>query len=312
MAIVSEGKQMITVKVPATTANLGPGFDVLGLALNLYNFVEMELREQGLEIEIIGEGKDIISPNRDNIVYRAAQLVWEKCGFHYEGLYIKLVNNIPLARGLGSSAAAIIGGMLAANVLAGSPLSNDELLTLATELEGHPDNVAPALFGGLVISNYENGKILTHHIAVKNNIFIIAVIPEFQVSTKLGRELLPKLITMEDAAFNISRVSFLITAFLTGNYQLLDVGMEDKLHQQYRSKLIPGFEAAIRDAKSAGALGVALSGSGPTIVAFSTKSNKLENISLSIKNAFKEFGVNVSIQELIPDNFGAKVINGGY
>ncbi|MFA5536117.1 MAG: homoserine kinase [Bacillota bacterium] len=303
---------MITVRVPATTANLGPGFDVLGLALSLYNFVEMELREQGLEIEISGEGKDIISQDTENIVYKAAQSVWKKCGFQCKGLYIKLVNNIPLARGLGSSAAAIIGGMLAANALAGNPLSNEELLILATQLEGHPDNVAPALFGGLVISNYENGKMLTHRIVVNNSVHIIATVPDFQLPTKLARELLPEFVSIEDAAFNLSRISFLVTAFITGNYQLLRIGMEDKLHQPYRSKLIPGLEAAFKNAKNAGALGVTLSGSGPTVVAFSTKSQELENISLSMANAFQDFGINVSTQKLLPDNFGAKVVNGGF
>lgn len=303
---------MITVCVPATTANLGPGFDVLGLALNLYNYVKMEIREQDMVIEVTGEGKDSIPTDRENIVFKAAQKVWGKCGFQYNGLYIKLENNIPLARGLGSSAAAITGGMVAANALVGYPLSSYEILHLATEFEGHPDNVAPALFGGLVISNFENGKVHNHQIQVQEGLNIVAIVPDFQLSTKLGRGLLPKLVTLKDASFNISRASLLITAFLTGDFQLLSLGMEDRLHQPYRSKLIPGMEAALTNGKKAGALGVALSGSGPTVIAFCSEKNQLECVSSSMARAFNEADINVSIKNLLPDNLGARVINGGF
>lgn len=303
---------MISVRVPATTANLGPGFDVLGLALNLYNYVEMKTNAQGLTIEIIGEGEDLIPINEENIVFRAAKKVWEKCQFRYDGIYIKLKNNIPLARGLGSSAAAITGGMVAANALAGYPLSNQEILQLATEFEGHPDNVAPALLGGLIISNFENGKVHTHQIEVHDRLQIVAIVPDFQLSTKLGRELLPQFVTIEDASFNISRVSFLITAFLTGNFKLLNLGMEDRLHQPYRSELIPGMEKAFLNAKKAGAYGVALSGSGPTLIAFCPDNIQFEQISSSMARAFREHNISISIMNLLPDNYGARVINGGF
>lgn len=302
---------MVLVSVPATTANLGPGFDVLGLALNLYNFVEMRLSSRGLTIEVEGEGKASIPTDDRNIVFQAARKVWNKCGFAYPGLHIKLSNNIPLARGLGSSAAAITGGIVAANALAGYPLSTTELLKLASEFEGHPDNVAPALLGGLVMSIVDGAHIYAHKIEIRPDIRIGAVIPHFPLSTKKGRQLLPKQVPLEDAVYNISRTAFLITAFLQDRLDLLTYGMQDKLHQPYRSSVIPGMEQALQRARAAGAQGVALSGSGPTLVAFCGEHN-IDEVCHAMETAFQEQRIEVSIMKLLPDNQGARVINGGY
>lgn len=301
---------MVTVRVPATTANLGPGFDVLGLALNLYNHVEMELSPHGLTIEVEGEGQASIPTDDSNVVYQAACKVWNICGFTYPGIHIKLSNNIPLARGLGSSAAAITGGIVAANALAGYPLTTEELLKLAIEFEGHPDNVAPALLGGLVMSIVDGDEIYSHKVEVKHNLQIGAVIPHFPLSTKKGRQLLPKQVLLEDAVYNISRTAFLVTAFLQNRFDLLPHGMQDRLHQPYRSAAIPGMELAFDRAKAAGAQGVAISGSGPTLVAFCV--DNIDNICHEMEAAFLEQGIDVSIMKLLPDNDGARVINGGF
>lgn len=300
---------MVTVRVPATTANLGPGFDVLGLALNLYNYVEMEFCTEGLIIEVDGEGSSSIPKDETNIVYQAAQKVWEKCNYPCKGVHIKLTNNIPLTRGLGSSAAAITGGIVAANALLGYPLTDEELLQLATGFEGHPDNVAPALLGGLVISIMDGKQVYSHKVAIETDLQIGAVIPHFSLSTKNGRQVLPQQVSREDATFNIGRTAFLVAAFLQGNYDLLQFGMQDRLHQPYRSSLIPGMEAAFQKAREAGARGVTLSGSGPTLVAFCLQN--IDHICQEMKSAFTEQGIESSIMKLLPDNEGARVINGG-
>ncbi|NLC76123.1 MAG: homoserine kinase [Clostridia bacterium] len=300
---------MVTVRVPATTANLGPGFDVLGLALNLYNFVEMSFTAGGLQIEIIGEGTAGIPRDENNIVFRAAQKVWQKCNYDCQGVRIRLINNIPLARGLGSSAAAITGGMVAANALLDYPLSNDELLQLATGFEGHPDNVAPALLGGLVMSIMEGENVISHKIPVQGDLQVGAIIPHFTLSTENGRQILPQQFSREDAIFNVGRTALLVAAFLQRKYDLLQFGMQDRLHQPYRSSLVPGMETAFQKAKAAGASGVALSGSGPTVVAFGVEN--MDVICGEMLAAFAEQGIEASIMKLLPDNEGARVINGG-
>jgi homoserine kinase len=300
---------MVTVRVPATTANLGPGFDVLGLALNLYNYVEMEFCAEGLIIEVEGEGGSGIPRDQTNIVYQAAQRVWQKCNYDCKGVKIKLTNNIPLARGLGSSAAAITGGIVAANALLGYPLTGEELLQVATNFEGHPDNVAPALLGGLVISVMDEEQVFSHKVSLQTKLQIGAVIPHFTLSTKNGRQVLPQQVSREDAIFNIGRTALLVAAFLQGNYDLLQYGMQDRLHQPYRSSLIPGMESAFQKAKEAGAQGVTLSGSGPTLVAFCLQN--IDYICQEMTSAFTKQGIEVSIMKLLPDNEGARVINGG-
>lgn len=302
---------MVTVCIPATSANLGPGFDTLGLALSLYNYVEMEIGTRGLEIEIEGQGSLAIPRGKENIVYQGALKVWEQCGFDPQGVRIKLRNNIPLARGLGSSAAAITGGILAANALAGYPLSDQEILHLATQIEGHPDNVAPALFGGLVISTMEDGTVYSHKISVDKELQTGVVIPEFPLATKKGRGILPKQVSLEDAVFNVSRTAFLMTAFLENRFDLLKYGMQDRLHQPYRSQLVPGMETAFQRGLDAGAQGVALSGSGPTLIAFGSD-NTVDAVCKEMLSAFTEQGIEASIMKLLPDNKGARVIDGGH
>ena len=297
---------MVRVRVPATTANLGPGFDTLGLALNLYNIVEMELTPGKLEIVVTGQGSETIPTTEENIVFQAALKIWQQVGFSCSGVRIKLINQIPVASGLGSSAAAITGGMVAANYLAGSPFSLDGLLQIAAELDGHPDNVAPAMLGGLVICVKENQDIYYHKIELDSDFQIGAVTPHFPLATKAARQILPGTIPLTDAVFNLGRVSLLIAAITSKKYELLKIAMMDRLHQPYRVQLNPTMEEAFANALKAGALGVALSGSGPTLIAL-TREN-LKEICEAIQEVFLEHNINSTVMHLLPDNHGVQLV----
>jgi len=297
---------MIRVQVPATTANLGPGFDCLGMALKLYNYVEMKQLDNGLVIEIQGDGIDTIPTNEQNIVYMAAQKVFNKVGAQPTGLKIRLTNNIPTCRGLGSSAAAIVGGVLAANILVGNKLGPKELLEIATEMEGHPDNVAPALMGGIVVSATIEGEIQTIKIAPPTELKTIVAVPDFQLSTKRAREVLPSQITMQDAVFNISHVALLVAALCQGKLDKIGYAMEDRLHQSYRSALVPGMKKVLAAARLAGAKGVVLSGAGPTLIAFTDKSVDL--IAQVMKDTFRQAGVRTKVMVLEPSSVGARAL----
>ena len=275
----------VTVKIPATTANLGAGFDTLALALDLYNYVTIELAAK-THIEVENEGKDSLPLDDENIVYIAAKAVFDMAEVKMDGLKIKLVNNIPLARGLGSSAAARVGGAMAANYLLGNRFSRDEIMSLTADLEGHPDNVTPSLFGGFTISYVDKGELKYFKISPNVKFKIVVVIPQFEVSTSKAREILPSEISRKKTVFNISRACLLVSSILTGQLEYIDAGMQDMLHQPYRKKLVPGMDDVFEAAMKSGARGVALSGAGPSIVAFATEN--FEAIGKSMQRAFLE------------------------
>ena len=278
----------ITVKVPATTANLGSGFDTLALALDLYNYVTIEL-DTKTHIEVENEGKDSLPLDKENIVYVAAKSVFDMAEVKMDGLKIKLVNNIPLARGLGSSAAARVGGAIGANYLLGNRFSKDEIMSLTAELEGHPDNVTPALFGGFTISYVDKGELKYFKISPSVEFKIVVVIPQFEISTSKAREVLPSKISRDGAVFNISRACLLVSSILTGKLEYIGAGMQDMLHQPYRKELVPGMDDVFEAAMENGARGVALSGSGPSIAAFATE--RFEAIGKSMQKAFLEHNI---------------------
>lgn len=261
---------MVKVKVPATTANLGPGFDTMGMALDLYNTVEMELTDQ-LEISVFGQGADDIARDETNIVYQAAAIAFTKANFNFKSLKIKLTNDVPVARGLGSSAAAVVGGVLAANALMGNPLAEQELADLVTEIEGHPDNVLPALIGGVVIAGWGASGLVYKKITTKPALKAAVAIPEFYLKTKEARGVLPSQVPYGDAVFNLNRAALLVAGLMAEDYELLSQVMEDKLHQPYRSKLIPGMDEIMLEVKEAGAIGGVLSGAGPTMLALADR-----------------------------------------
>jgi homoserine kinase len=295
---------MVRVQVPATSANMGPGFDTLGIALQLYNTVEMEEIEEGLVIDIEGEGADKIPRDSSNIIYQAANTVFKQVNYVPKGIRMKLINNIPVARGLGSSAAAIVGGIVAANFVSGEQLAEKDLLAIATSIEGHPDNVAPALLGGIVVSAMDDEDVKYIKITPPSGLKCIVAIPDFHLSTSAARDVLPTSVSMQDAVFNIGRASLLVGAFISGDLSLLSVAMDDKLHQPYRSNLVPGMKKVFAAAKLAGARGVALSGAGPTLIAFADKN--IELITKVMKETFTENGVKVKVLILDPNPIGAR------
>jgi homoserine kinase len=221
---------------------------------------------------------------------------------------VDCVNQIPLSSGLGSSAAAKLTGLLAANALLGKPLTNAEILNLATEMEGHPDNVAPAMLGGLVVSTTENGNVVAHRIVGTENapsLYITVVFPEFHLPTQEARRALPQQVTLKDAVHNISRTVLVAEAFRNGDIDLLGKAMTDTLHQPHRLPLIPGAQAAMDAAKGSGASAAALSGAGPSVIAFSSKQDPA--IGEVMKHAFEERGLQARIFQLKMSNHGAEV-----
>ena len=304
----------ITIRVPATSANLGPGFDSLGLALDLWNDTVITLAIE-YSVQINGEGRERLSPGENNMIIRSAQQLAERVGKRLPPFHVDSINRIPLSSGLGSSAAAKLTGLLGANILLGKPLLRDEILDLATEMEGHPDNVSPALLGGLVVSTVEQGKVFAHKINVENNhnslgsfgspFHITVAFPDFHISTKQARAALPDQVSMKDAVHNISRTVLLAEAFRNGDLDLLGKAMTDALHQRYRLALIPGGQQAMDAAKEAGAAAVALSGAGPSLIAFSTQRGPA--IGEAMQQAFKQAGLEARIFPLKMSNHGAEV-----
>ncbi len=297
----------VKVRVPGTTANCGPGFDTVGIACTIYSELELILSEKGnLTIEIDGEGKGNIPTDENNIIYQAVQTVLDKVGKPYQGIYLKLSNKIPLARGLGSSAAAIVGGLIAANAATGNTLTKEEIFSIATRIEGHPDNVAPAIFGGITISVMQDDQPVYLRFMPEKKLSLIVAIPEFNLSTHRARQVLPDTLTMKDAVFNISRVALLIGALCKGEFHYLRYALEDKVHQPYRQQLIPGMQQVFHAAIAKGAYGAALSGAGPCLIAF-TDSNCHE-IGTAMVQAFADHNINSNSVILTIDAEGAKVI----
>ena len=269
-------KTSVTLHVPATTANLGPGFDCLGLALDLWNEVTVSLEGQGINIEIQGEGQETLAKDDSNLIFQAFSLAARKFGVDIpKGISIVCRNRIPISSGLGSSSSAIIAGLIAARSLFSLNMSDQQLLEIGLELEGHADNIAACLLGGLVIVIKDGEALITQKIKI-NHILVTIALPQVQLSTRQARKVLPDQYSRQDAVFNIGRTAALISALISGDYTYLRSSMEDRIHQPYRLGLIPGAQAALDAAYEAGALGAALSGAGPSLIAFhSTADNRI-------------------------------------
>lgn len=290
---------MIEVRVPASSANIGPGFDALGLSLGLYNTYIFQEISRGIEINGFEEGLK----EDDNLVYTSMAKTFEAIDYSPKGIRIDGNMQIPISRGLGSSAACILGGVLGANYLAGGPLSKEDVFKLAVDIEGHPDNIAPALFGGLVASIMEKNQVYYNHINISKGIKFIALIPDFTLSTEQSREILPKEISYKDGVYNVGRVALLLSALSNGRFDLLKHGLKDSLHQPYRGKLIQGFDLVSSKCEELGALGVYLSGAGPTIMAIVGDDNK--NFLKEIKLYLNSLGYHWEVKELELDLVGA-------
>ena len=258
----------VTVIIPATSANLGPGFDCLGLALALYNRVTFTaVPHPTLTIEVTGLDAEKVPTDETNLVYQSASCMFDRLGKRPSGLHIQQENNIPVSSGLGSSSTAVLAGLLGANALVNGHYTQSDVLVIAAAEEGHPDNVAPALLGGLVLGVMKDDSVYIEQLPIARQ-KVAVILPDFHLLTHDARAALPTQISRQDAIFNASRLPLLIRALETADYPKLTLAMQDKLHQPYRLPLIPGMADAFATAYAAGAAGVALSGAGPSLIAF--------------------------------------------
>ncbi len=308
-------KLEVKVKVPATSANLGPGFDAIGLALQIYNELTLSVAEGSRsEVYIEGEGADSLPRDESHLSLRAAAALFKAAGLEPPPWKLRQFNRIPAGSGLGSSSAAIVGGMLAANAFLPRPLSREQILELAVEMEGHPDNVAPALYGELVISCREGRELRTVQVPTAPGLRLLVAVPDIALSTPAARRVLPQQLPREDAVFNLGRAAALIAALSAGKEEVLGWATEDRLHQPYRCPLIPGAEAALATARRAGTGGAAISGAGPSIIAFWFERGEADPreglISAALREAFAAAGRRCRIFSTLPDGHGALCLAG--
>jgi homoserine kinase len=312
----------VRVRVPATSANLGPGFDTLGLAFQLYNFVTIRAAEGDDDVVTAsGQGESTLATGAGNIAMIAVRRLLNFAGVPDMPVHLHLENRIPMSRGLGSSAAARVGAVTAANAWAqqlGFPgATPEELLALATELEGHPDNVAAAQYGGLVVSTQSTisqttestfTPVCASRLAVQKWPGFVVFIPEVELATKTARDVLPDGVFRADANFNIGHTALLLSALVNGEWHLLPEALQDRLHQQHRSILMPGFDAITKAAADAGAYAATLSGAGPTILAWLPPSDAVAGeVSQAMKDAAAEHEIFGQTQELDVDLDGCVV-----
>ena len=302
---------MITVRVPATTANLGPGFDCLALALNLYNEADFDVFPSGegadgsVKIDVTGEGVGVLSTGGDNLIVRAARRLYQEAGQPFPArLAVHCRNRVPLGSGLGSSAAAIVTGLAGANALLGSPFSAGRILELASELEGHPDNAAAAVLGGLVLVT--GGKALLARRVEMAPLDLAVVVPEFNLPTHAARAALPGQVPLADAVFNAGHAVLVVEALRSGDLELLGQVMEDRLHQPYRLKLVPGAAQALAAARQAGAAAATLSGAGPGVIAFGR--GDLSAVAAAMLAAFTTAGLPARSWLVSPSPSGVHIV----
>lgn len=295
----------VDVIVPATTANLGPGFDCIGAALNLYNRFRFAHAD---DVVIRTTGQDVLTAGRDNLVYRAFARAFGLLSKPVPGVEITIDIQVPLSRGLGSSATAIIGGLLGANSLGGLNLSPKSLLEIAIAIEGHPDNVVPALCGGCQLS-VSGQQWTVCPLDWHESLQVVAVVPNFKLSTETAREVLPEQVDRADAIFNVAHVGLLVRALATANGDWLRVALDDRLHQPYRSSLIPGFASVQAAALAAGAHGMVISGAGPTLLAFTTAhANNREAVGNAMVAAWRASDIEATAHYLDLDREGGRVV----
>lgn len=298
---------MVKVRVPATTANLGPGFDCLGMAVAIYNEITID-RAESASVEITASGSAAtsdISLDSSNLVYRAAAHVLKLAGQNPSGIRLNLNINAPLARGLGSSASAIAGGMFAANEFAGNPLTLADLARETTRMEGHPDNVVPCLVGGLTSSLCLGEEVLYQQVQPAASIRCVFFIPDYELETAKARGVMPAEVSMADAVFNSSRIPFVLSHLSTGNLENLRMIMDDRLHQPYRIPLIRGYEDVREAALTAGAAAVCISGAGPTILAV-CNTETAPAVAVAGKAALEAAGVQVDCRIVETDPNGCR------
>ena len=295
------------VRVPASIANLGPGFDTLGLAVSLSNELTVELGTPEFAIRVEGEGKSQLSGDSSNLVARAALRLYRVLGFEPPGMQIQALNGIPLGSGMGSSAAAIVSGLLIANTAANAGLTREELLEHAYVMEGHADNVAACLFGGLVAVAASDDSVVSAQLPMAE-MRMVVVLPQLDLPTSSMRQALPRNVPLSEAVFNLGRLALTLEALRVGDYQLLSTAMHDRLHTPYRVPLIPGFEQARNAALEAGAASVTLAGAGPGIVAFTGEGHEM--VAAAMAAALRGHELTTREYVLTLDRVGAQVLGG--
>lgn len=297
---------MIKLKVPASAANLGPGFDCLGLALALYNSVEVS-QAAGFKLEIEGEGANTLSLDiNNNLFFQAYWRYFQEVEEDPVPVKAKLINHIPLARGLGSSAATVVAGLKSAAYFAQKKLGEVELLNLAASLEGHADNVAAALFGGLVLTYQEKNCYQRQKLDFNSQIGMLIIIPQQQLKTKVARQVLPKQISLETAVFNLSRVVLLAKAFAKADFKLLTVATQDKLHQPYRQQLIRQYSEVAKIASKIGLPALVISGAGPSLLAF-CRQDECQELKAKLEAEFNLINFNSQVKVVSVAKTGAEL-----
>jgi len=299
----------VTVSVPATTANLGVGFDCIGAALTMANQFEFTAVDNNtaLKITVLGQEAEKVGTDADNLIYQSFVKLYQQIGQTPPNIELKITLGVPLSRGLGSSATAIIGGLLGANNLAGNPLSRSQIMNMAIAIEGHPDNVVPALLGNCQLSVAQGDQWQICPIPWHAEIIPVVAIPNFELSTEQARSVLPDSYNRSDAIFNISRMGLLLRGLATNNSQWLHTALADKIHQPYRQKLIVGYEELHSAAISAGAYGMVISGAGPTLLALSER-DRTEQVVRSLAAAWTELGIEPIVRSPAIDTVGARVL----
>ena len=299
----------IRVAAPATTANLGPGYDCLGMALDIWNTLEVELLAYDAlpVVSVSGEGEGELEDGPENLVYSSMEFLYRELGRAMPPVRVSCENEIPLARGLGSSAAAISGGLAAANALAGGEFSSRELLEMAATIEGHPDNVAAAVMGGLQLVVTEESTLYTVPVSVPAAIHAVLFIPETRIATADARAVLPPQLSVQDAVHNMARVALLVAGMATNHPEYLAVATQDRLHQPYRQPLFPAMKLLMKAARDAGALGAFLSGSGSTVLALAQ--GREMTVAYEMAEAARQASVEGTVRVTQPTVLGAHLLS---
>jgi homoserine kinase len=301
-------QQGVTVKVPASTANMGPGFDAIGMAFQLYTVIRMEIASE-TKITVSGDHLAALPTDKSNLLYQVAAHLYQSLDRSVPELAIEVSSEIPLTRGLGSSAAAVVGALVAANMLAGKPYTKDQLFSMSARIEGHPDNVGASFFGGIIVSTMPNGEREVPYVRlpVPQSLRVLGVIPDFWLSTDKARSALPDDYEKKDVIFTLGHSSLLVAALAQNRLDLLAEAMQDKIHQSYRASLIPGLSEILSDAVSHGALGTALSGAGPTSLCFYETDAQRKSLSRFLARVMDENKVGYQLLDLVPDSTGVQI-----
>ena len=299
----------VEVRAPATTANLGPGYDCLGMALDIWNRLTVSTLPAGSTptVQVNGEGEGELAGDTDNLTYRAMAFLYDEADTPIPPLELVCQNGIPLSRGMGSSAAAIAGGLVAANALLDEPFSANDLLEMAATIEGHPDNVAAAVHGGLRLVVLEDNQIYTAPIRIPAELQAVLFIPENRIATVDARRVLPAEISVADAVYNMSRAALLVAAMEGNRPEYLKIATQDRLHQPYRETIFPPMKVIFAAARDAGALGVFLSGSGSAIMALTQE--RAMTVAYEMFDAARLCGVEGRVEVTTPTELGAHVVS---